>query len=63
LSARHIHVKVRHDDIADNGQFTTQLYFDGDPYLPADRARLAGARLAMSVIRHEADRCSGRTSK
>lgn len=50
---RHIHVKVRHDDIADNGQFTTQLYFDDDPYLPADPARLAGARLAMSAIKHE----------
>jgi catechol 1,2-dioxygenase len=31
---RHIHVKIRHPELAE--EFTTQLYFKGDPYLKYD---------------------------
>jgi catechol 1,2-dioxygenase len=32
--ARHVHVKIRHSELAE--EFTTQLYFKGDPYLKYD---------------------------
>ncbi|SOR84436.1 Chlorocatechol 1,2-dioxygenase [Streptomyces chartreusis NRRL 3882] len=51
---RHIHLKVRHEDIAADGQFMTQLYFQGDPYLQADPGQNAHTRLAMpTVTNHE----------
>ncbi|MPY62115.1 dioxygenase family protein [Streptomyces spongiae] len=51
---RHIHLKVRHEDIAASGQFMTQLYFQGDPYLEADPGQNAHTRLAMPTrIHHE----------
>ncbi|MPZ24893.1 MAG: hypothetical protein GEV12_00190 [Micromonosporaceae bacterium] len=52
---RHIHVKVRHPDLS--GEFTTQLYFRGDPYLryyPATPAqRSLASLLQLDVELHD----------
>lgn len=52
---RHIHLKVRHPDLP--GEYTTQLYFRGDPYLRYYPATPAGRNLAallrLDVERHE----------
>ncbi|MFJ8019354.1 hypothetical protein [Streptomyces sp. NPDC096311] len=50
---RHLHFKVSHEDIADNGRFMTQMYFEGDPYLAADPGENSRASLAVPTVRHE----------
>ena len=52
--SRHIHVKARHPSLT--SEFTTQLYFSGDPYLPVDAITSGRAgldALLLSTTRHE----------
>ena len=52
----HIHFKISHEDAS---PLTTQIYFDGDPYLDSDVVGAVKASLVTKLARHDDDRgCS-----
>jgi catechol 1,2-dioxygenase len=51
----HIHLKLNHEDVA---PLTTQLYFEGDPFLDSDFAEAVKPSLVTKLVWHDQDRAS-----